>query len=156
MTKLTKRRGVSGFTLIEVLVVIGLIAILAAVVIIAINPGRQFAQARNAQRTSNVAAVLNAIGQRLTDNKGIFSGNGCPDIGSLTASTTYNIYSSNVATSTGSVDLSCLTPAYIPALPTDPSATGDDTGYDLMRDSNNRYTVSAPSAELGESISITR
>jgi type IV pilus assembly protein PilA len=138
------------------LVVIGLIAILAAVVIIAINPGRQFAQARNAQRTSNVAAILNAIGQRLADNKGIFAGDGCPDIATLTASTTYSIYNTAVATSTGSVDLSCLAPTYIPALPADPNATGSDTGYDLMRDANNRYTVSAPSAELGESISITR
>lgn len=152
----SKRRKSSGFTLIEVLVVIGLIAILAAVVIIAINPGRQFAQARNAQRTSNVTAILNAIGQRLADNKGIFAGSGCPDIGGLTASTTYNIYITNVATSTGSVDLSCLTPTYIPALPTDPNASGDDTGYDLMRDSNSRYTVSAPNAELGESVSLTR
>ena len=49
MTSKIKKRSEdqnqSGFTLIEILVVIGLIAFLAAVVIIAINPARQFARA---------------------------------------------------------------------------------------------------------------
>nr|HPO06648.1 type II secretion system protein [Candidatus Pacearchaeota archaeon] len=76
MTSKIKKRSEdqnqSGFTLIEILVVIGLIAFLAAVVIIAINPARQFAQGRNSQRVSNVNAILNAIGQRIADNKGLF------------------------------------------------------------------------------------
>ena len=68
-----------GFTLIEILVVIGIIAILATIAIIAINPARQFAQARNSQRYSNVESILNAIGQRVADNKGLFPVvTGCP------------------------------------------------------------------------------
>ncbi|KKU11008.1 MAG: hypothetical protein UX14_C0005G0022, partial [Parcubacteria group bacterium GW2011_GWF1_45_5] len=56
-----------GFTLIELLIVIGIIVLLAGVVIIALNPARQFALARNSQRWSNVNAILNAVGQRMAE-----------------------------------------------------------------------------------------
>lgn len=152
MNKFNKRKG---FTLIEVLVVIGIIAVLAAVVIVAINPAKQFAQARNSQRTSNVATILNAIGQRLADNKGVFNGSftiggvtyNCP---SLTAATVYNLTSTVGA---ANIDLVCLTPTYIPAqIPVDPNggawtdATTYDTNYTVALDAVGRYKVCAPNA----------
>jgi len=149
-----------GFTLIEVLIVIGILAILAAAVIIAINPARQFAQARDSQRMSNVETILNAIGQRLVDNHGTFTG-GNPSCPSLVASTTYDIASTPAA---ANVDLSCLVPLYIAsALPADPSAPGAhwtsaadyDTKYTVAIDQNGRFTVAAPYAELA-STSLTR
>ena len=63
----SQTRRQAGFTLIEILMALLLIAILATIVIIAINPAKQFAQARNTQRTSNVESILNAVGQRIAD-----------------------------------------------------------------------------------------
>jgi prepilin-type N-terminal cleavage/methylation domain-containing protein len=147
MKQLKKR----GFTLIEILVVIGIIAVLAAIVIIAINPARQFAQARNTQRTSNVSTILNAIGQNLADNKGVFN---CSGITTAITST-----ATNIGTSAGFVNLGCLTPTYIPSqVPFDPTnGSTADTKYTVAVDSVGRYTVCAPGAvepSISGSVSI--
>lgn len=158
----------AGFTLIEILVVLGIIAILAAIVIIAINPAKQFAQARNAQRQSNINAILNAIGQRISDNKGTFSGSfsigsgasalnyTCPDISVLTAATPiYVTGSAGAGVTAGTVptctstscDLYCLVPTYIAIMPFDPQATTiTNTTYTLSQDSTGRIQICAPNA----------
>jgi prepilin-type N-terminal cleavage/methylation domain-containing protein len=141
----------SGFTLIEILVVIGIIAILAAIVIIAINPAKQFAQARNTQRVSNVNSILNAIGQRMADNKGVFAGifkidtanytcGALPD-GAGSPKSIDDTMASDTTTETG--HLGCLVPTYIAALPEEPTApTGSDYTVELL--GNNRIQVCAP------------
>ncbi len=153
-----------GFTLIELLIVIGVIAILATVVVVAINPARQFAQARNSQRVSNVTTILNAIGQNIAENRGVFMCGGVSfDIGG--ASSTAGI----IASGSADHDLApCLVPIYLTALPVDPVGTStcatpdyEDTNsyntcYEVSRDAAGRVTVRAPSAELGEQIAVTR
>ncbi len=129
-----------GFTLIEILVVIGLIAILAAIVLIAINPGRQFAQGRDSQRTSNLNTILNAIGQRMADNKGIFDGVGIDGktCNTLPTGTT------TILTSSGSAqgELGCLVPTYVPSLPLDPSVgSGTNTGYSFFYSSGRVHVI---------------
>ncbi|CAN5726454.1 hypothetical protein BH11PAT2_BH11PAT2_06540 [soil metagenome] len=149
-----------GFTLIEILIVIGMIAILASVVLIAINPLRQFAQARNSQRISNVNAILNAVGNRTAEHKGIFTDtsglcqNPIPTTASDMSESAINGY--NIRP--------CLVPTYISELPFDPaggsnacttdSCSGEsyDTQYTIKQDVNGRITVCAPNAAMETSI----
>jgi prepilin-type N-terminal cleavage/methylation domain-containing protein len=50
-----------GFTLIELLIVIGILAILATAVVLVLNPAQILAQARDAQRISDLSSVKSAI-----------------------------------------------------------------------------------------------
>ena len=61
-----------GFTLIELLIVIGIIAILASAVIVAINPGQQFAAARDATRNSHINTLYNGFLSYQHDNLGVW------------------------------------------------------------------------------------
>jgi type IV pilus assembly protein PilA len=141
-----------GFTLIEVLLVVVIIAILAGIVIIAVNPARQIAQTNNAQRDNDVRAILDAVHQYSIDNRGVLPA-------SITAVATV------VGSGAGQIDLcAVLVPTYVSAMPYDPTAVGAaytdctayDTGYTIMSDVNGRITVAAPSAEVAATVSVTR
>ena len=162
----------NGFTLIEILVVIGIIAILATVVLVAINPARQFKQARDTQRTSNVNAILDAVDQYIADNKGSYPTGIAAIVKSPTAA-------QEIGSGGSKTDLcAVLVPKYIPALPVDPGVdpdgatttlgTGDPvpasscgsytTGYKIVQDTDangNRITVSA-TGEITTDIHVTR
>ncbi|MDQ5900765.1 MAG: type pilus assembly protein PilA [Patescibacteria group bacterium] len=152
MTTAQITKSHKGFTLIELLVVIGILATLLAITLIAINPARQFAQANNTKRRSDVLQLLNAVHQYAAENQGQFPTG-------LTASA-----AAAPIADTGTDICTAIMPTYISALPTDPSLNTNpvtdcatyDTGYTVARDAQGRITVAAPSAELGQTISVVR
>ena len=143
-----------GFTLIELLVVIGILAVLLAITLIAINPARQFAQANNTKRTSDVNAILNAINQYMADNKGNVP------TGITTTAQEISNTAANIC-----VD---LVTRYMAALPSDPKdgvpagsvttcGATYSTKYRVVKNStDNRITVDAMNPELSATITVTR
>ncbi len=143
--------------MIELLVVIGVLAVLLTIVLIAINPARQFSQANDTKRRSDVNALLNAVHQYAADHKGLLPGGG-----EITTTVT-DINSTNMPNLCTS-----LVSDYLAALPVDPltnnglpvascSAAAWDTNYTIVRSAaNSRITVAAPAGELDPNISVTR
>lgn len=144
-----------GFTLLEVLMVIGILAILASVVLVAINPARQFKIARDSQRSANIATILNAVGQNMTDHGGVFT---CEGV--IT-----QIPYTKTLISDSDFDLApCIVPDYISTVPFDPSKNGAsyvdetnyNTGYFIESDSEGRVKVSADGELSSTTLSVIR
>lgn len=133
---------------------IAILGILMTTILIAINPARQIAQAKNTKRKSDVIAILNAIQQYTADHDG-----NLPAIIPATATP---------LSKTGVDICTALTPVYVAGLPIDSElgggiiAAGDcgttyDTGYEIYKNpSGNQVTVQAPLAEFDEVISYSR
>src|SRR3989338_328364 len=103
-------KRIKGFTLIEFIIVVAIIGVLAGITIIALNPTQQFSKANNTTREANVSAILNAINQNMTDNRGSFS---CA-AGAIPTTAT------KMATGVGNYNIaSCLVTTYMAQLPSD-------------------------------------
>ncbi len=146
-----------GFTLLEVLLVIALLSILAGIVIAALNPAVQIAKANNAQRSSDVNTILNAVWQYSIDNRGslpatVLESADC-------AGTVAAEICKTGGDCTGLTDLSVLTnnEQYIVSVPFDPTeSTTNGTDYHVVKSVNGRVTVCAPDAELGQTVEVSK
>ena len=143
----------AGFTLLEILLVVAAIAILAGIVIVAINPTKQLGDTRNAQRWSDATTILNAVYQYAIDNNGTLP-SGITGSATAICSTT-----GSACATAGFVDLGVLTTdeKYIVDIPVDPQcATTSSSCYTIEKTNHNRVTVSATDAEQSMTIEVTR
>lgn len=139
-----------AFTLLEILLVVAAIAILAGIVILAINPSKQLGDTKNAARKADVNTILNAVYQYSIDNNGTIPA-------SITASSTEICATGTCSTL---IDLGVLTASekYLTSMPIDPSGgvSASGTGYAVSKSANGRITVSSLKAEQGATIKATR
>jgi type IV pilus assembly protein PilA len=150
------KRQLKGFTLIEILVVVGLIAILAAITIVAINPAKNFADTRNTQRSSDVQQILNAMWQYAAE-----PGHAIGDFGAIPLCTATPAVVSALTSGTppaGTIGLyTLLVDTYIADIPLDPvGGVAANTGYTVCRTAGNRLQIAAPNAENGKTIVVKK
>lgn len=153
----------TAFTLVELLVVIVIIATLATVVFVALDPATRLAEARNSRRWNDVNNYITAIHQCIVDNDGVTSS--C--YGSLTAGNVYEIVATGTTgcddvctgatADTSCADLDTNLAAYLKSLPTDPGGVASGhTEYTISVDNNGLVTIDSCSAEETVNIEVSR
>lgn len=165
----SRSQSSQGFTLIELLIVIGILAFLAAIILVAVDPAKRLAQARDARRWSEVNGVLNAILKYAADNEGDLPSVIDGDAGTAqimgTATSGCNVSCTVAGTTTAAcADLDgALVQEYIVQIPIDPK--GNDgtysydstrTGYYVNKTVDDRITVGACNPERVSSIFVQR
>jgi prepilin-type N-terminal cleavage/methylation domain-containing protein len=134
-----KERLVTGFTLVELLIVIAILAVLAAAVVIVLNPAELLAQARDSQRVNDLDTLKSAlsiyIAQATSIDLGICPAGGVctfspgannSPFGTVGAQSCGSVSAVNTVSGGGWVDVNfSIIPggSPIPYLPVDPSNT---------------------------------
>lgn len=158
-----------GFTLIELLIAISILAILAAIILVAVDPAKRFAQARDSRRAAETYSILNAILNYMSDNAGAVPAGLDDDVGTSqvlgTAGSGCNTGCSPAGT-TLSACLDLTTPLvdeFITSIPIDPRGTNgavsydaSRTGYYVNKTANNRIEVGSCNPERVSSIVTSR
>ena len=139
-----------GFTLLEILLVVAAIAILATVIILALNPNKQLGDTRNAKRNIDKDSITKAVTEYQIDH-GNLPG---PDAIPTTLETAAYICKTGQTTTEQDpcINLSNLTDnnTYLSSIPIDPNQplTSPSSGYQIyLNSANNRIVILAPNTE---------
>lgn len=134
----------NGFTLLEILLAIALIGILSLIALVAINPSKQLAEARNTERFDDITKLNQALEDYFVTNRSYPTG--------------INESYQDICLSSGGsncVDLNVLVPDYLSSIPIAPNAASGTTGYTVaINPQNKQLSLEAKTPELGESIEI--
>lgn len=138
----------SGFSLIELMLVVGIIAILAAIVIVAINPIENLYVARDAERQAHLDEILTAVYQYAVDHNGNFPLELKEQEQEIC---TYDLKCDGVV-------LTSLKDKYLPVVPYDPLADRQKggTNYFISFGKDRRVTVVAPGVEKDPPLRVIR
>jgi prepilin-type N-terminal cleavage/methylation domain-containing protein len=160
--RLLNMRRRSGFTLLELLISIAVIGVMAAIVIAAINPRKQLANAEDATRLAHLDALLKAVNQFQIAERRLPQVEGVEAILLASNPASKEICrhdSSNLLYTSCDIAgyryLGELVPSYIAKLPIDPDHDPADTwgtDYHIWKDGDGRITVSARLYNGGEGV----
>lgn len=153
-----------GFTLVELLVVVAILGILSTVLIVAVNPARQLAKARDSQRQSDLVGILSTILQYASEH-----GGDLPDTDGNPATSNFPAAATCIGTDVGCFDLAGsgetgdeIVPVYIAEMPKDPRIVGTglegtdgNTGYTIYVDTNGHLHAGA-TGEIEDPIELVR
>ena len=158
---LASLRGRSGFTLVEMLMVVAIIAVLAITVFSAINPSKRIKNAKDDRRLVDIDSLLTAVHSYTIDNKGSLPSGlstGMVEKQLGTGSSGCNISSGgcSVGGSSDCVDLSTSLVDYLRFIPQDPDGTAVLTKYSIVVTSNGMVTIKACGQEGGSNLWISR
>ena len=119
-----KKHKSKSFTLIELSIVMAIIGVLATGIIVAVNPGAQFAKTRDMSRKENLERIYSAIQNKLLSEGGAWT-----DCKEIPFEPTY------IGKGKGNYDLySCLIPKYLTKELYDPqNGNTQNSGYEIWR-----------------------
>lgn len=154
----------NGFTLLELLIVIAILAVLAGTLFVVLNPAARFQDSRNVRRWTDVKMILSAIKLYQVDHDGNF----IESINDISEDLYYQIGAGgdcaddcsnpSVVLQSDCVDLQELVDtgyvAEVPIDPNDSDASSDETRYYLIKLSTGTITVGSCSEEMGTDSAI--